>query len=128
VLGEDIAAALGTVGHLSALRRVYVEPFAGEPMHTLEALEAQDAAPWHWLLPADRPLLDLPAVHLDAEEARRVRHGARILPRQKLAAAARVRIYDEGERFLGIGAADPSGALQPRRLLIPDAVTDRRER
>jgi tRNA pseudouridine55 synthase len=119
VLGEDIAAALGTLGHLSALRRMYVEPFAQQPMHTLEALEAHSTPAWEWLLPADWPLQELPAVHLSAEESRRVRHGERIVTGARLAAAARVRIYDEGSAFMGIGAADPSGALQPRRLLVP---------
>jgi tRNA pseudouridine55 synthase len=127
VLGEDIAKALGTLGHLASLRRLYVEPFDGEPMHTLESLEAHAAPPWHWLLPADWPLQTLPAVHLTPEESRRVAHGERVFPRAGVAAAERVRIYDEAENFLGLGAADPAGALQPRRLLLPETATDRRE-
>ena len=40
VLGEDIAARLGTVGHLAALRRLWVEPFADAAMVTLDELAA----------------------------------------------------------------------------------------
>src|SRR5215831_14121660 len=38
VLANDIAQHLGTVAHLTALRRLGVDPFAGEPMHSLEKL------------------------------------------------------------------------------------------
>ena len=40
VLAEDLAAQLGTIGHLAALRRLGVAPFRGEPQWTFEALEA----------------------------------------------------------------------------------------
>ena len=38
-LAEDVAKALGTVGHVARLHRLWVEPFRTAPMHTLEALE-----------------------------------------------------------------------------------------
>ena len=34
-----------------------------------------------------------------------------------VAAAARVRLYDEQQRFVGIGNTDAAGAVRPRRLL-----------
>ncbi len=40
VLGEDIARALGTCGHLGDLRRLWVEPFGGERMVTLDEMDA----------------------------------------------------------------------------------------
>jgi tRNA pseudouridine55 synthase len=40
VLGEDVARALGTLGHLTRLRRTWVEPFRDMPMLTLEAVLA----------------------------------------------------------------------------------------
>jgi tRNA pseudouridine55 synthase len=117
VLAEDIAAALGTLGHVSALRRLYVEPFEHEPMHTLETLAAARARDeWPRLLPPDSPLATLPAVHLAAGEARRVLNGQQVLAAPLAAAPARVRLYDETGIFLGIGEADPTGALRPRRL------------
>lgn len=117
VLGEDIANALGTLAHLTALRRLYVEPFEHEPMQTLEqvrALRARDE--WPQLLPLDFPLARLPAVHLAAGEARRVLQGQSVIKRLA-AAPTRVRLYDESGSFLGIGAADASGAVRPRRLV-----------
>ena len=38
VLGEDISRALGTCGHLTQLRRAWVEPFREWPMLTLDAV------------------------------------------------------------------------------------------
>ena len=45
VLAEDVARALGSCGRLYRLRREYVEPFAGEAMASLDALEAAGQPP-----------------------------------------------------------------------------------
>ena len=116
VLAEEIAAALGTVGHVSALRRLTVEPFEAEPMYTLEALTALSGTPGGLpLLPADTALRHLPAVSLGAGAA------ARLIQGQAVASAAagegRVRLYDEAGRFLGVGIRDGAGTVRPRRLL-----------
>jgi tRNA pseudouridine55 synthase len=124
VLAEDIAAALGTLGHVTALRRLYVEPFEREPMQTLEAIEALRArGEWPSLLPPDFPLTGLAAVHLAADQARRVLSGQAVMA-QPTGAPARVRLYDDRRNFLGIGETDASGAVRPRRLLnlAPDAI------
>ena len=125
-LAEEIAAALGTVGHVSALRRLSVEPFGEEPMHTLESLErtcaAGGAAP---LLPPDYPLRHLPAVRLTALAAARLRQG-QVVPAVVAASqpssgeAPRLRLYDEAGRFLGVGIVAGAGAVRARRLLNPD--------
>ena len=51
VLAEDIARALGSCGHVSMLRRLWVEPFKEENMVSLETLEAapDPAARERWL-------------------------------------------------------------------------------
>jgi tRNA pseudouridine55 synthase len=122
VLAADIAVALGTLGHVSALRRLYVEPFAAEPMHTLESLAShQERGQSAALIATDAPLAHLPAVHLEAGLA------ARLLKGQQVASAtcaiqARVRIYGPGGVFLGLGESDDQGLLQPRRLLSPPAA------
>ena len=116
VLAEDIARALGTLGHVSVLRREYVEPFADEAMHTLESLEkARVRGEWPRLLPLDAPLGHLPAVHLEPEKARRLRQGQAVAV-VGAPAASRVRLYD-AEGFLGIGESDAAGSVHPRRLL-----------
>jgi tRNA pseudouridine55 synthase len=124
VLAEEIAAALGTVGHVTALRRLSVEPFGDEPMQTLESLEQTCAAGGTArLLPADYPLRHLESVTLAAAQAARLLKGQAV--RAAVPGAAhtragemlRVRLYDEAGRFLGIGMADGAGAVRPRRLM-----------
>jgi tRNA pseudouridine55 synthase len=128
VLAEELGAALGTLGHVTALRRLYVEPFEREPMHSLESLARLRAQQlWPRLLAPDWPLADLPAAHLTAAQAQRVLRGQRIA-HPLSAPAPRVRLYDELSRFLGIGEADATGAIQPRRLLARASATDRRGR
>ena len=120
VLAQDIAAALATCGHVSALRRLYVEPFADEPMHTLEALrEARERGAAPPLLPADWPLKQLPMLRLGASETQRFLHGQKVLT-GFTTATPRARIYDAASgRFLGLGETDSGGVLQPRRLMHP---------
>jgi tRNA pseudouridine55 synthase len=116
VLAEDLATRLGTCGHVTALRRLSVEPFASEAMHTLESLElASRDGRLPPLLPVDWPLKCLPAVHLSAGDAARARHGQAV--NAAAAHEGRVRLYDAAGTFFGIGAVDSSGTLRPRRLL-----------
>src|SRR5712672_2547233 len=57
VLVEDLAAQLGTIGHLSVLRRLGVAPFYAEPHWSFEALEALSPAQRQdVLLPVDAAL------------------------------------------------------------------------
>jgi tRNA pseudouridine55 synthase len=117
VLGEEIAAALGSCGHLVSLRREYVEPFAEEPMVTLEQLEA---AGGHWpLLHADRAVAHLPPLRLGTADALALRCGKIVA----LAAAGsqpppegRWRLYDEEGGFLGLGVSSSAGELRVQRL------------
>ncbi|MFO7275715.1 MAG: tRNA pseudouridine(55) synthase TruB [Pseudomonadota bacterium] len=116
-LAEDIARALGTCGHVSALRRLYVEPFDSEPMVTLEEIEAacRMGAPLPFV-PLERALGHLPQVVLDHAAADRLRHGQPVAA--GIGRAARVRLYDESGCFLGLGEAEPSGRVLPRRLFV----------
>jgi tRNA pseudouridine55 synthase len=118
VLAEDIAKALGTVGHVTLLRRVHVEPFESEPMETLESvIQAREQGGWPKVLPADWPLAHLPKVLLTAAQAARLMQGQAVSEAgASVGAAERVRLYDEAGRFLGIGATDDFGVVRPRRL------------
>jgi tRNA pseudouridine55 synthase len=121
VLSEDIATALGTCGHVTALRRVHVEPFGAEPMETLDSvIQAREQGTWPRVLPADWPLGHLPKVSLDGQQVARIMHGQAVLitpdELRPGLAAARVRLYDPAGRFMGIGEADGSGSVRPRRL------------
>ncbi len=69
-LVEDIARAAGTVGHVGALRRLTVSPFAAEGMRTFEELEAAAAdgaaALDRLLLPAEAALEGFSSAYLGA--------------------------------------------------------------
>ena len=128
VLAEDLAKALGTCGHVTLLRRVHVEPFEAQQMETLESVaEAREQGRWPRVLPADWPLGHLPKVSLAGAEVIRLMHGQAVSiagpvsivgngTSAGLAAADRVRLYDEAGQFLGIGASDGHGTVRPRRL------------
>jgi tRNA pseudouridine55 synthase len=82
-LARDLARALGTVGHLSALRRTAVGSFTESQaisLETLEALRHSPAAPetlaesGH-LLSVETALDDIPALALTNVEAKRLRSG-----------------------------------------------------
>jgi tRNA pseudouridine55 synthase len=114
-LAEDIARALGTCGHVTALRRSWVEPFEAEQMQTLEAVTLASEQGSLALLPTDRPLEHLPVVALEAWQADRIGHGQEVaLVRSP--PPGRVRLYDPGKRFLGLGESDGRGMVRPRRL------------
>ena len=114
-LAEDIARVLGTCGHVSALRRSWVEPFEAESMQTLEEVtQACDGGTFALLAP-DRPLGHLAVVALEPWQADRIAHGQEIVL-VRSPAPGRVRLYDAQRRFLGLGESDGRGRIQPRRL------------
>ncbi len=79
-LVRDLALTLGTLGHISALRRMRCGPFGLERAISLEMLESlgHKAAASEYLLPVATVLDDIPALALTAEEARRMRQGQSI--------------------------------------------------
>ncbi len=118
---EDVAAALGTLAHVTALRRLGVGPYEKRPMHTLAELEAKretggEAALDALLLPVDSAIADWPLVSLDADMSYYLRRGQPVLvPRAPTEGL--VRLYDESGGFLGIGEVADDGRIAPRRLL-----------
>lgn len=114
VLGEELAAALGTCGHLGALRRDYVEPFRDRPMITLEEL-ARRSDQRDWLLPPEAAVPRFPAVALDPAAAAALRHG-RTVGTAETGRPGTVRLHDEQGQFIGLGERDAGGRLRVRRL------------
>lgn len=119
-LAEDFARALGTVGHVFALRRIALGPFSGSRMLTLEAIEqaAADGLDLEaMLLPVDEALPGLPAVQLGVAEQASVLQGRDV--RAVGPGDSRVRIYGVDGRFLGVGRMSAEGArLAPERLMV----------
>lgn len=85
-LARDLAVMLGAEGHVSALRRERVGPFAAENAVTLEMLEdlAYRGAALEGLLPVATALDDIPDLAVTGSDAFSLRQGRPIvlLPRQ----------------------------------------------
>lgn len=112
-LAEDIARAVGSLAHLSHLRRLAVAPFEGEAMVTLEQVlaDAGDIA----LLPPDAALLHMPRVEVAAGEEARLRQGQVARGAGEWAPGTLLRAC--GPRgFVGIAEAAPGGVMQPVRI------------
>jgi tRNA pseudouridine55 synthase len=130
VLGEELARRLGTVGHLAALRRLWLEPFAGRPMVTMAQVEAWsteggEAAP-DWLLPVDAGLESLPALRLSAPQERALLQGRRI--QAPAVAGDASRVYAGDGTFIGVVVAAGAGLLRVQRLYVdPGPRLERRE-
>jgi len=124
VLAEDVAARLGTVGHLAALRRLWVAPFESEPMVTLEQIsawrEAGEAGQGDppWLRPVDMALAGLARVDLGADDSDWVRHGRTVPADPSFLVGTTVCAYDVDGRLLGLLEVAPDHTLRVVRLLV----------
>lgn len=111
-LVRDLGAALGCGAHLTALRRLWVEPFRAPRMVTLDALaalrERSPAALADCLLPVAAGLADWPVLRLDDRSADSVAHGRVV---QVTATAGRHLAVASDGRLLAIGEIDASGAF-----------------
>lgn len=76
-LARDIARALGTVGHVTMLRRLRAGPFGESQAISLDKLNGigKGAALENVLLPLEAGLVDIPALDLGSEQASMVRQG-----------------------------------------------------
>jgi tRNA pseudouridine55 synthase len=119
-LAEDLARALGTVGHVYSLRRLRLGPFTEPRMHSLESIEQAAGHPERLatlLMPADSALPGLPAVQLGAAEQACILHGQPV--KAAGSAAGQVRMYGPNGRFLGVGRLSDSGRLlAPERIMV----------
>jgi tRNA pseudouridine55 synthase len=116
VLAEDLAAQLGTIGHLAALRRVGVAPFDGETQWSFEQLDALSMAQRHaLLLPVDAALCACRRFDLPDGGVSAFRQGQTVAVPAQL--PGMVRIYAAGLGFLGLGQIEAAGRLVPLRLI-----------
>jgi len=79
-LARDIAHALGTVGHVSYLRRTRAGPFSLESAISLDFLEeaAKARRLTETVLPLTAALDDIPALPVTPDQAQLLRHGQRL--------------------------------------------------
>jgi len=80
-LARDIAHALGTVGHVTMLRRTKAGPFTLEPAILLDILEEKAKARTleELLLPLTAGLDDIPALSVTPDQARALREGRKLI-------------------------------------------------
>lgn len=128
-LVEDVAARLGTLGHVTLLRRTQVDPFDAQRMVTLDSLENRSLGELDALLqPADAALTEMPVLSLDLTRTTELFHGKPLTGFAETPAGL-FRAYGPadgaGERFLGIVQADGQGRVVAERLFTPSWVSSR---
>ncbi len=110
-LGEEIAVALSTVGHLVALHRTQTGDLKGDEMLTFEEIERQQHASIH---PIDIALTHLERIDLSPTEVDLIQHGQMLdhpKPEGEL-----VRLYDNGECFAVGEWSEKQQKLKPKRV------------
>ena len=120
-LVEDLAKAVGTVGHVAALRRLAVEPFTEQGMQTFEALEAAATLGQETLdrllLPADAALPTWPSAKLEPAAVARLARGQAVAAEPAWPQGA-VKVYSHSGQFIAIGAVTAERRLEPTRVFI----------
>uniref|UniRef100_UPI003BAB87DD tRNA pseudouridine(55) synthase TruB n=1 Tax=Stappia sp. TaxID=1870903 RepID=UPI003BAB87DD len=124
-LARDLGLRLGTLGHVTHLRRLLVGPFAEEDMIPLETLEdlgqcapgaglGEVHAPF--IMPVQTALDDIPALAVSRQDAARLRQGQGVLLRGRDAPAftGPVCVTAQGE-LVALGEVE-RGELLPRRV------------
>jgi tRNA pseudouridine55 synthase len=116
-LGRDLAVALGTVGHLSALRRTAAGPFREEAAISLSKLEALGHIPalLGALVPVVTALDDIPALALTEAQADQLRHGQPVLLTRDAPPPGALVRAESGEKLVALVRSD-GVSLQPVRV------------
>lgn len=119
-LVRDLGDRLGCGAHLTALRRLWVDPFRNLPMVTLEQLEAaggQDALD-AFLLPLERGLQAMPQLRLSAEQAGVLSQGKRFR-QASLTNLALCGALDERGHLVALVEIDDGGEVKVLRGFNP---------
>lgn len=119
-LVEDIAARAGTIAHTANLHRESVGAFRSEDMLDLSVVsqlaENDEENLRSMLLSPDTALKAWPSVTMGCAQADGFSGGRAIPGAAK--APGMLRVYAESGRFLGIGEADSTGSVMPRRIFL----------
>ena len=116
-LGRDLALVLGTVGHLSALRRTVAGPFREAAAISLPKLEALGHIPplLGALAPVVTALDDIPALAMTETQANRLRHGQPVLLTRDVPPSGALLRAEAGSKLVALVRSD-GVALQPVRV------------
>jgi len=116
-LGRDLARALGTVGHLSALRRTAAGPFREEAAISLSKLEALGHIPalFGALAPVATALDDIPALALTEAQADRLRQGQPVFLTRDAPPSGALLRAETGSKLIALVRSD-GVSLKPVRV------------
>jgi len=122
-IADDLGQIIGCGAHIIALRRLKAGAFTLADSQSLEELEAAKQADGFnaidaMLMPMDKAIDTLPAVHLPAYTAQFLKQGQAVQV-NKPPADGLLRLYED-EEFLGIGIIDDDGKVAPKRLIVKD--------
>jgi tRNA pseudouridine55 synthase len=126
-LAEDIGKALGCGGaYLTFLRRSILDDFDLSQAYTLDALETMPMPQRDCcLLPADILMRRFPAARLDPPAVMSLLKGRTVadyFSADRLEEGQKIRLYDERNRFLGLGEMTARGEIAPKRLMAEHAL------
>ena len=134
-IARDLGRALGVLGHVCALRRSRVSPFAESDMISLERLEslchraaAGEGNLADMLLPVETALDDIPALAVSPADAARLQRGQAVLLRGRDAAiiCGTVQVATS-DQLVAIAEVD-RGEIVPKRVFNLNGVTGRADR
>lgn len=113
-IARDLARALGTLGHVVALRRTRVGPFDEGRAISLDSLSdlVHSAPPEKAVLPVETALDDIPALAVTGGEAQRLRQGQAVQVPNRRQGVVRVMADDA---LIALGDLD-KGCLKPLRV------------
>ena len=116
VLAEDVGKSLGCGGYLWSLRRTRIRELTLANSVGLDELgDMNEPSRLARLLPIDRLVETLPALHLSHEAGQRLIKGLALADTD--IAAGLVRLYDAMGSFLGVGERRDDGTLVAKRLV-----------
>jgi tRNA pseudouridine55 synthase len=122
-LARDLGRLLGCYGHVSALRRTAVGPFAETDMISLERIEALcnraaigELSLADALLPVATALDDIPALAVSRADAARLQRGQAVLLRGRDAPTIRGTVYVTASGSLIALAEVDRGEIVPKRV------------
>ena len=116
---EDIAQELGTIGHVTQLRRLGVGPFSKTQMVVMRKIEAAAAdgmqALDSLLLPDDDALKDWHSIRLEEDICKPFSQG-QVIQVNSECSETQVRVYSYDDVFIGMGKMNEKGELAPQRI------------
>jgi len=115
---EDIGEALKVGAHVTKLHRLYTAGFESETMFSLDELQAMsEDSRITSLMPIDRAVNYLPRLAVSSFEANELYMGKIINRPFENNIIGLIRLYENDDKFIGLGELEESNLLKVKRLL-----------